>query len=126
MLRIVFSADKKQHVNMKSLREKIRMMSVNQMNVYHTLLEAYNIIHNSSSEVIKMKWENKNESKYFLRSDLKFDQKIPEKPMTKCIGFSYHGSKLFNKLPCSVKESENKSSFKSLIKTWIWKNIPSY
>ena len=51
---------------------------------------------------------------------------IPEKPMTKCAGFSYNGSKLFNKLPCSIKEINNSKVFKTQIKTWIWKNIPAY
>ena len=66
------------------------------MCIYHTLLEAYNVIRNSSSEHVKMKWAKKNENKYFLRSEKRFDQTIPEKPMTKCIGFSYNGSKLFS------------------------------
>ena len=38
LLRIV------QCVNMQRLREKIKMMSVNQMAVYHTIMEVYNII----------------------------------------------------------------------------------
>ena len=51
---------------------------------------------------------------------------IPEKPMTKCTGFSYNGPKLFNKLPCSIKETNNPTVFKTQIKNWIWKNIPAY
>ena len=102
------------------------MMSVNQMNVYHTLLEAHNIIWNSSSEQIKMKWEKKQETKHYLRSGTKNDQRIPEKPTANCTGFSYHGAKLFNRLPCNIKETKNSNSFKSLTKEWIWKIIPSY
>ena len=33
------------NVNIQRLREKIRMMSVNQVTVYHTILEVYNIMH---------------------------------------------------------------------------------
>ena len=33
---------------MKNVREKIKMMSVNQIGVYHILLEAYNIMRHSS------------------------------------------------------------------------------
>ena len=50
MIRVV------QCVNMQRLREKVRIMSVNQMAVYHTILEVYNIMHNSSSEQIKNKY----------------------------------------------------------------------
>ena len=35
-----------------------KMMIVSQMSVYHTLMEAYNIMKHSSSEQIHMKWTN--------------------------------------------------------------------
>ena len=57
MLRIILGIDKKEHISMQQIREKISMFSVNQMNVYHTILETYNVIRNSSSEQIKKKWE---------------------------------------------------------------------
>ena len=102
------------------------MMSVNQMNIYHILLEAYNIVWNSSSEQIQSKWANKNDCKYILRSENKNDQRIPKKPAKKCIGFFYHGAKMFNLLPCDIKEMKNPKTFKTLIKEWIWRNVPSY
>ena len=102
------------------------MMSVNQICCYHSLMEAHNIIKNSSSDQIKMKWSNKHETKYLLRSETKNDQIIPEKPMSKCLGFSYSGAKLFNKLPSDIKGTNNSSFFKSFAKDWIWKNIPSF
>ena len=102
------------------------MMSVNQMNIYHTLLETYNIVNNSSSELIKEKWENRNETKYSLRSDFRNNLKIPEKPKPKCTGLSYCGAKLMNMLPHHIKESENSNLFKTRIKKWVWQNIPSY
>ena len=49
------------------------MFSVNQMCVYHTLLETYNIIRNSASEQIKMKWTDISEKNYFMRSTTKND-----------------------------------------------------
>ena len=99
------------------------MFSVNQMCIYHTLLEAFNVLRNKSSEQIYTKWE-KTESRYNLRA-LK-DLKVPKKASEKCTGFSYHGSKLFNSLPLDIKESLNSVTFKTLIKEWIWENIPSY
>ena len=126
MLRVILGIDKKKHTNMQQIREKIHMMSVNQMNVYHTILEAYNVVKNSSSEQIKMKWESKQESGYLLRSVTTKDLKIPDKPVKKCSGFSYYGSKLFNKLPSTIKETSNPLTFKALTKSWIWENIPSY
>ena len=96
------------------------------MNIYHTLHEAYNVVKNSSSEQIKLKWENKYGNQYSLRSSTGNDTKVPEKPRTKCTGFSYCGAKLLNILPCDIKENENSNIFKVQIKKWIWQNIPSY
>ena len=53
--------------NMEELRNKIRMMSVNQICVYHTLLEAFNVSRKASSEQVKAKWEHKNGETHFLR-----------------------------------------------------------
>ena len=47
MLRVIFGLKIKNYVNMKNVREKIKMMSVNQISVYHTLLEAYNVMRHS-------------------------------------------------------------------------------
>ena len=126
MLRIGLGFGIKQHINMESVRQKRKIMSVNQMCVYHTLIEAYNVTKNSSSECIKRKWEHKHQNKYLLRRETTNDLKIPEKPMTKCTGFSYNGAKLFNKLPCNIREILNPGEFKTQIKSWIWEKIPSY
>ena len=44
MIRVIYGLKIQNRVNMKNVREKIKMMSVNQISVYHTLLEAYNIM----------------------------------------------------------------------------------
>ena len=59
-------------------------------------------------------------------STLNIKLKVPEKPMPKCLGFTYNGSKLFNLLPKNLRENQNPNTFKALTKEWIWKNIPSY
>ena len=58
MIRIIYGLKKQNHVNMINVRVKIKMMSGNQISVYHTLLEAYNIMRHSSSEQIHIKWTN--------------------------------------------------------------------
>ena len=102
------------------------MMSVNQMSVYHTMLEVYNIVKYSYSDQIRNKWESIKEITHILRSETRNDIKIPKRPTTKCSGFSYFGAKLFNMLPCDTKESKNSCIFKANIKSWIWQKIPSY
>ena len=126
MLRLPLGCNIKKHINMENIRQKVKMMSINQMCVYHTILEAYNVIRNSSSECIKRKWEYKHGNRYLLRSESTNDLTIPVKPISKCVGFTYNGAKLFNKLPMHIKKTLNPTSFKSQIKSWIWENIPSF
>ena len=102
------------------------MMSVNQMAIYHTLLEAFNVLRNSSSEEIKTKWTEKQANNYSFRSTTGCNIKVPTKPSKNSINFTYTGAKLFNMLPRVLKETENKNVFKAMIKDWIWQNIPSY
>ena len=126
MIRTVFGYRKNQHVNMEHVRTKFKIMSVNQMSIYHTLIEAHNVIWNSSSEKIKMKWSNESENKYTLRSTDKRFLKVTNKPVSKCAGFSFYGPKLFNLVPSNIRNTFNSATFKTLIKEWIWSNIPSY
>ena len=125
MIRVIYGLKIQNRVNMKNVREKIKMMSVNQMAVYHTLLEAYNVMSHLSSEQIKMKWTI-IEKKYALRSITNKNLKVPEKPKLKCMGFTYNGAKLFNMLPPQTREIKDPNAFKTEMKNWIWKNIPSY
>ena len=125
MLRVIFGLKLKNHINMKNVREEIKMMSVNQISVYHTLLEAYNVMRHLSSDQIHMKWTI-IERKYALRSITKGDLKVPDKPKLKCLGFTYNGAKLFNMLPVQMRKLEEPNTFKTMTKDWIWENIPSH
>lgn len=126
MIRLIFDLKKKNHINMQSVSEKVKMMSINQMAIYHTVLEAHNVIKNASSEQIKAKWVNNQENKYSLRSIAENKIKVPEKPSAKCTGFTYYGAKVYNMLPSDIKETSSTDTFKALIKKWIWQEIPSY
>ena len=90
MLRIILNLDKSKHINMQIVRENVKMMSINQMSIYHTILEANNVIRNSSSDHIKIKWSKKNEHDYSLRRN-EYYQKIPNKTKSKCNRFSFYG-----------------------------------
>ena len=111
---------------MEKTRTKIRMMSVNQMSIYHTLLEAFNVVRNSSSEQIKEKWQFRSGGSYPLRRINNHDLRVPNKPLVSCTGFTYNAPKLFNSLPVDIKKIEKASLFKKEVKNWIWEHIPSY
>ena len=50
MIRVIRGLNRANHVNMKEQRDKIKMPSVNQMAVYHTVMEAYNITNKNASD----------------------------------------------------------------------------
>ena len=54
MLRAIHGLKLVHYVNMQRLREKIKMISVNQMAVFHRIMEVFIIIHKSSLEQIQI------------------------------------------------------------------------
>ena len=69
---------KEKHINMSHIRNKFQIMSVNQICIYHTILEAYNIMRNGASEQIQMKWTNTRENNYSLRRiTLEYGIRVP-------------------------------------------------
>jgi hypothetical protein len=52
---------------------------------------------------------------------------VPEKhEHRKCTGFTYCGAKIFNNLPNNIRETQDRNIFKTLVKKWIWDEVPSY
>ena len=46
MVRVILCLNRADHINMRKERDKIKMLSVNQMSVYHTVIEALEIVMN--------------------------------------------------------------------------------
>lgn len=122
MVRVILGLNRANHVNMKEQRKKIKMLSVNQMAVYHTVMEAYNITNKNASDQLQKKL-NMHEGKHSERSAANNDLYVPEKPRKKCRGFSYIGPKLYNMVPKNVKDAKTTDDFKNKLKEWIWKEI---
>ena len=125
MLRSIHGLRISDRVNMLELRTEIKIMSVNQMNIYHTVMEVFNILRNSSSDQINGKYSHHN--RHSLRKNANNLVKVPEQPQKrKCTGFTYCGAKIFNSLPYKITETQDRTIFKKLVKNWIWDEIPSY
>ena len=128
MIRLINGKRRSQHTNMKELRAEMKMMSVNQMTVYHVLLETFNIKNHGSVESIRQKLTapeagpDERQTRSRTRGDL-----IPQtKPNGKCMRLSYIAPLIWNKLPEHIQKSKTSNQFKFLIKKWIWDgNIPS-
>ena len=123
MIRVLYNHKRTDHIEMKKLREKVNIMSVNQLCVYHVALEMFNIIVNSSAEKVKNKLILQDNPSYQLRNRRNGEVKVPFKPSKPY--FSYTGPKLFNFLPEEMRKTTSPMSFKIQLKQWIWENIPS-
>ena len=112
--------------NMTRLRTNINMFSINQLTCYHVLLEAFNIVHYGSSDVILKKWLPQEERCYPLREKRRKDVKVIVPDHVSCRGFAWYGAKMWNQLPVETRELTNPDSFKVAMKRYIWDNIPGY
>ena len=124
LLRMIYGYRQSDKVNMEELRKKIGMFSVNQMNIYHVILEAFNIINYGSADKIQEKWMPKSSSNYSNRRS--HNVTVPRVRHTSCQGFSWNGARLWNQLPESLKIITNADAFKVQAKKYIWETIPSY
>ena len=52
--------------------------------------------------------------------------KIPKTCLRNTWMFPYNEAKLFNMLPPQMSETKDPNNFKTMMKNWIWDNIPSY
>ena len=124
MMRLLVGKSRKSHTNMEKIRKELKMMSVNQLSVYHSAIEMFNIINNKSSESLyeEMKLESRG---YGLRGLEEGKVKVPNKGKKSCNGFHYMGPKLWNFLPRHIRKTTIRNIFKDKLKDFIWENIPS-
>ena len=122
MIRVIRGLKQADHINMRKVRKQINMLSVNQMSVYHTAMEAYNITNRTSSEQLQEKLI-RHEGRHSERSAANNELYVPKEPRIQCTGFSYLGPKLYNMLTAEIKNAKSMDDFKSKLMEWIWKNI---
>ena len=109
---------------MEKLREKLKMMSVNQLSCYHTAMEMFNIINYKSSASLHEEMIQVPKG-YSLRGLTDGTVNVPEKGKKSCNGFHYKGPKLWNFLPSHIRKTTIRSIFKAKLKDFIWESIPS-
>ena len=109
---------------MEKLREKLKMMSVNQLSCYHTAMEMFNIINYKSSASLHEEMIQVPKG-YSLRGLTDGTVNVPEKGKKSCNGFHYMGPKLWNFLPSHIRKTTIRSIFKAKLKDFIWESIPS-
>ena len=124
MMRLLAGKSRSSHTNMEKLRKELNMLSVNQLSVYHTAIEMFNIINLKSSVPLheEMKMVPRG---YNLRGLEDGKVKVPDKGKKSCNGFHYMGPKLWNHLPGHIRKTTIKSIFKEKLKDFIWEQIPS-
>merc|ERR1711978_254361 len=118
MVRLLIGKNRSSHTNMEKARQNLKMMSVNQLSVYHTAIEMFNIVNNKSSVSLheEMKMELRG---YNLRGIEDEKVKVPEKGKKSCNGFHYMGPKLWNFLPVHIRKTTLRDIFKDKLKEFI-------
>ena len=92
----MFNYKMEDRTNMKELRTRLEMFSVNQMCCYQTLMEAFNVINHGSSEAIYDKWIPNKERSYPLSRNRLKEVKVNVPEHVKCQGFTFYGAKIWN------------------------------
>ena len=110
MLRLIHGLRIYNRVNMLELRTKIKMVSVNQMTIYHTIMEVFNILYNNSSEQINKKY--RHQDRHSLKKNTNNFLWVPVTQLKRnCTGFTYYGAKIFNNLPNKIRENTGQYHF---------------
>ena len=78
ILRVIYGKTRNSHTNMQKLREENKIMSVNQLSVYHVAMDMYNIINHSSSDLLQREFKLQP-GRYEFRSLEDGKVKVPEK-----------------------------------------------
>ena len=124
ILRVIYGKHRGDHTNMQKLREEKKVMSVNQLSVYHVAMDMFNIINHASSDTLQREFKIE-QGRYEFRSVEDGKVKVPEKMKKSCTGFGYIGPKLWNYLPVHIRKTNIQEIFKYKMKEWIWESMPS-
>ena len=98
---------------------KVSARNILEYQIEGSALQAYHLHFKTSEGTFLRNWRKTNH-------EPNKDLKVPEKPKLKCMGYTYNGAKLFNMLPPQMRETKDTNTFKTMVKNWIWENIPSY
>ena len=124
LLRVIFGKTRKSHTNMEKLRQDKKIMSINQLSVYHVATDMFNIINNSSSDLLQAEFKIE-QGRYELRRLEDGQVRVPHKMKKNCTGFSYIGPKMWNYLPEHIRKTTIREIFQDKMKDWIWESIPT-
>ena len=97
---------------------KLDWLTVNQLIVYHSLLQVHRVRYSHEPEYM-----NQFLSKYSRTGRIC----IPKINLTLVMeSFMYRGATLWNSLPSDIRRIEKIRCFKKEIRTWIKKNVPRF
>ena len=123
LLRVIYGKTRQSHTNMQKLREEHKIMSINQLSIYHVAMDMFGIINNSSSDFLHEEFKIEKK-RYELRCNDDGQVRVPDKMKKSCTGFGYIGPKLWNYLPGHIRKTTIRDIFKEKMKDWIWEFIP--
>ena len=119
MIRMVTHTSLKERKPMTELRASLGMMSVNQIIIYHILLDTFNTLRFDSCPQLKqVLTEDVTSSGLCTRSRTRGDLNIVGYKKEKFKGITQHAASLWNSAPKSIREATQYSLFKKHAKQW--------
>ena len=102
----------------KSMYDKLHWLSVNQLVVYHTLLQIFKIRKSQQPEYLFeiLGKDNRNGHIMITNTELSLAKK----------SFTFRGPELWNKLPKDIRNSQKIGNFKKACRNWVKENIPRF
>ena len=115
MVRVITHTQLREKKAMADLRAQLNMMSVNQLIVYHILLDTFNILRfDSCPQLKKVLTENISSSNLCTRSKTRMDLNIVGHNKEKFKGITQHAAQLWNSAPQHIRETSHYPLFKKL------------
>lgn len=120
MVRVVLGKRQADRINMAVARESLKIMSVNQLACYHTLIETWKIMnYDTLPELKQILTTTSNPNNMKTRSKKDGLVNIAPYTLERNRGFAQKCAKLWNSLPLQIRQNNKISSFKTEIKKYV-------
>ena len=120
-LRIIYN-DK--HSSFDELLEKDNSVSIHHNNIHSLAIEMYKVANGISPEIMKDVFKTRNNMHYNLRYDSTFVTDNIHCVYNGSESASYLGPKIWEQIPCEIKEINSLVGFKKKIRNWKPVNCP--
>jgi hypothetical protein len=120
MMRLILGFRRSDKVSVRQMLQTTGFHSVNQLIAQHSLVELFNVIHLDTNPMLRQRFIKEDAKKrYDTRSNAMAVLDVPIMKKEKLVGFPTQSAHLWNMLPCKIRMTTEKNTFKANVKKWI-------